>query len=547
MQVLIDTGNGYVDYTQFVVDGSLSTEDSINVPTLTNFILSANQDNNFVVPPRSSYVRVVSEIYADGSGYIRQTQSVGSINYNVPATTEPWKATDPNYPFFDGGVFNPGTAPISVPVTPGFTYIFSYVSGSVFLHGAGQGPYFPDGSGSVPAINTQEPAYQYMRSQNLGVTLVGGYANAAGNLVAPPFYIGINGRIGPVPAGATQVLMGVNDFPWGDNTGNWLINVAISNGQKVLATGFVTNELEREYLGLNPHLANFGNQQLAYKVSVTSDEWLLNSRTLPYIPAFIGQTQGQILAQLADILAPDFFDVTTQVASGDIVPFFQYDPTKTWSDVAKEFADASRYRYKVLDRVIYYQPFGDQPLGVAYDETKLSKTFFPLELSTRVLSVPPVNDAIVIGDTEPQTNWENYFIGDGLTTQFRLLHKVFDGATALLLQDDWTEADFQTNIWNVTDPAGQFQLGGALNVISGSATGALNNAFILAMQGVELGGGLNFTHGEFAFQDYCEGIVGGIYATTALTQANCIAGFSLTTLWPRGSPPPGAITASGAS
>ena len=64
MKVLIDTGNGLQDYSQFIVDGSLTTEDSINVPSLLNFILSANQDNAFIVPKRSSYVKVISDIYA---------------------------------------------------------------------------------------------------------------------------------------------------------------------------------------------------------------------------------------------------------------------------------------------------------------------------------------------------------------------------------------------------------------------------------------------------------------------------------------------------
>ena len=63
MKVLIDSGQGYVDYTQNVVSGTLSIEDSVNVPTLINFTLAATS-NNFVVPSRSAYVRIVSERYA---------------------------------------------------------------------------------------------------------------------------------------------------------------------------------------------------------------------------------------------------------------------------------------------------------------------------------------------------------------------------------------------------------------------------------------------------------------------------------------------------
>src|ERR1700731_4506499 len=66
MKVLIDNGSGLVDYTRYVVDGTLTTEDSINVPTLLNFVL-APTDNSFQVPKRSAYVKVVSEVYASGS------------------------------------------------------------------------------------------------------------------------------------------------------------------------------------------------------------------------------------------------------------------------------------------------------------------------------------------------------------------------------------------------------------------------------------------------------------------------------------------------
>lgn len=404
MKILINNGaGGYQDYTRYVVDGTLTTEDSINVPTLLNFVL-APTDNSFSIPKRSAYVRVTSELYASGV-------------YVSSASGSQWT----------GG-------------------------------GYGQG--------------------------------------------------------------------------------------------KVFATGFISNAPEVEFLGMTGRQKQTGFQQVAYHVNVTSDEWLLNCKALPYIPAFIGQTQGSILATLAQALLPGYFDVTTNVASGDIVPYFQYTPDQTWSDIAKTFGDASRYRYKVIDKKIYYQPFGDRPLGISYDETQPQRNFFPLELTTGVVTVPPVNDAIVIGAVEPQANWENYFVGDGFTGNFPLLHNVFDGATALLLEDDWTETGFQTSTWFVNDPLNVFKLlGQGLQVVMGPITGALNSEYVLGVNGVELGGGLNIQHGEFLFTDVnIGGIVGGLYTGApsgtyvgALPaggwppgvygspgpgqQANCVAGF----------------------
>jgi hypothetical protein len=397
MKVYINNGpNGVglgTDYTRYVIDGSLSVEDSLNVPTLITFQLS-NIDQLFVVPRRSSYVTVISEIYAPNGGY---------------------------------------------------------------------------GSG------------------------------------------------------------------------------------KILATGFVTTEPERTFLGLSqgiesttlpPNIAgSFRNQIYTYNVNVTSDEWVLNANTVPFIPAFVNQTDSQILAAIAQALMPGFF-TTTQMASGNIVPYYQYDPTQTWSDIAKTFGDANRYHYKVINRSIIYQPFGDRQLGIAYDDTTMKeKNISPLELKTGVLTVPPVNDCIVLGDTEPQTNWDDYFVGDGFTTNFGLKHQVFDGTTTELLNDDWTEAQFTQGEWVVNDPENVCILAdgngnplGALNIVQkGSPLQTYLPSqfatFIQAQNGLELGGGINLQHGQFIFNDTASGgggLVGAVFPSSTFTPGNCLCGFGIT-------------------
>lgn len=298
---------------------------------------------------------------------------------------------------------------------------------------------------------------------------------------------------------------------------------------KVLATGFVTNEPEREFLGLSLSAGYRSQFQLyTYDVKATSDEWLLNVKSVPYIPAFVNLGTGQILAKLAEALAPGFFNTTSQVASGDLVPYFAYSSDRNWSDIAKELADGARYRYKVIDRTLYFQPFGDTPLGVSYDEVRQSEAeFYPAALKSGVLTVPPVNDATVLGDVEPQTICEDTFVGDGFTGNFPLRHHVFDGESNILLQDDWTGNTFNTTYWDVEDPFNTFSLIGQLNVVGGDGT--LGTTYILAQSGIELGGGVNLQHGQYIFNDTCEGILGGIYDQVEELDLNkCIAGFRVT-------------------
>ncbi len=291
-----------------------------------------------------------------------------------------------------------------------------------------------------------------------------------------------------------------------------------------LFTGFVTNETEKSFLGLSQRVSQSQFQHMEFNLQATSDEWLLNVKSVPFIPAFVNRTMGQILSQLADTLAPGFFD-TSLVQDGDIVPYFQYDPLKKWSDLAKEFGDAARYRYKVINRQIQFAPYGDAPLGIVYDDTQPDSKFDPSALKTQVLTVPPVNDAIVIGDTEPQTMWDDYFIGDGFTTNFVLRHQIFNGSTNLLLQDDWTETSFSSS-WTVEDPTGLFTLQGGLNAFG--VTGTLGSSYVLLNNGLELGGHLSLQHGYFTFTDLNTGLIGAVFGGQPFdlsVSGNCIAAF----------------------
>lgn len=290
-----------------------------------------------------------------------------------------------------------------------------------------------------------------------------------------------------------------------------------------------------------------GVQLFQYQMVCTSDEHLLNVKAVPFVPAFVDQTQGQVLSSLAELLCPGMFD-TSAIASGDIEPFFQYDPNQSWCELAKTFGDGSRYRYHVRDKKIWFQPYGDGPLGISYDESQKDSTFDPSSsgLSTQVLSVPTVNDVTVIGAAEAGNNREDYFIGDGFTGNFPLRHKVFNGSSSLLVSDDWTESNFNTQQWTVNDPGSQFNLGtGALNIVS-SFPLPLGQSYIQLNNGLELAGGIDLEHGEFGFNDVSNGIIGGLYTQSLATNlpyssGNCLGGFFI-------SSPSGVVTsASGAA
>lgn len=297
--------------------------------------------------------------------------------------------------------------------------------------------------------------------------------------------------------------------------------------QRSLFTGFISAAPQPTYMGIGQATAmTQAGQVLSYGIVVASDEYLLNIKAIPFIPAYINRYQGEILSDLAEQLCPGFFD-TSQIMQGDLVPFFSYTPSQAWSDIAKTFADGSRYRYKVRDKQIFYTPYGDQPLGIKYDERLGQGTFDPFKLQTTVLAVPVVNDVTIIGDTEAGNNREDYVIGDGFTGNFPLLHKVFRGSSQLLLQDSWNEASLNIQQWFQQDPGDNFNLGaGALNVITAAGIiSQLGESFLMYNNALEVAGGLDAQGGEFTFNDYCDGILDGIYADQTFTSGSFIAGF----------------------
>lgn len=313
-----------------------------------------------------------------------------------------------------------------------------------------------------------------------------------------------------------------------------------------LYTGFIVSEPVRTYLAKTrpPDASRLPGQLFKYSLSCTSDDFLLSTKAIKYIPAFYNQSQGSILAGVAEVLAPGFFDTTTYVASGDLVPYQAYDPTQSWAQLAKALGDNSRHRFRVRDRQIQFQPFGDQPLGIVYDEeTQTDGQFDPRSLTTTVLNVPIVNDITIVGDIEAGNIRADYFIGDGFTGNFPLLHKVFHGSSSLMLQESWNNPQLNTQSWYVQDPGDNFDYSaGALNIVN-TATSDFDLGFSylsLASIAVELAGGFDCQVGECIFEDYSEGMLGGLYTDDSYTAAALMGGFAIT------SPGPIVTTASGA-
>lgn len=168
---------------------------------------------------------------------IVSAQNITNVSVTVKGTAGPWEWVNGGLnTAYQYGIGFPGfTAPSVISATNGLRFsvgdslTIGYVSGSVA--GGPSGWPFVDANGDTNApMNNgyigHGPSY-YMNPATYPIyvtELVGTFANSSGQIVGTPFAIGDLATV-TVPAGATQLQLGVNDNLLSDNPGSWNIQV----------------------------------------------------------------------------------------------------------------------------------------------------------------------------------------------------------------------------------------------------------------------------------------------------------------------------------
>jgi hypothetical protein len=291
-------------------------------------------------------------------------------------------------------------------------------------------------------------------------------------------------------------------------------------------TGYITNDPEFEYLGRYQ-----GQPVWGYKFQASSDEVVLNQQSIGIVEPFINATQGAILAALANQLAPGLFDLSN-IQPGLTLARYLPDPTKKFSEIVKEFADAARYRFYAKNHALYFRSQSADSAPLTVDAT--SKLFTPANLSIKSSDDPIINEAVVLGDIEPQNYFSEYFVGDGLTPKYDLASSAFGVESAVLLDDAFQGSQIDSSKWTVFDSVNNYiqVSNGYLNIVGGNN----NNYYDIHLDSaslVPIGGNLRVTHGDYDFLNSgaadVAGIVAGLWTaapgrTDDLTFPNCIYG-----------------------
>ena len=292
------------------------------------------------------------------------------------------------------------------------------------------------------------------------------------------------------------------------------VTLGLTNGQDVF-TGYLMQSPVFEYLG-------WGERGPVYRYDLIaqSDEGLLDEKRLPDRCPFLNRSAGAALRQLTHDLLPGVFD-TSAVQDLDMLAWYASDPRKTWSQQAAEIAIQARASYRVMNGALIFAPLG----ATAYALNETDTTFCPEGLKLQPVNVL-INDATVIGQSEPQAYVKDYFIGDGLTLKFYLSQTPFTKKSKTLFDEEYSISPLEPTLWNVTDPSNVISVsGGELQIAGGTGVdGATTVAFA---EKVELGGALVIEHGDVMFSAASAGVLGGLYPG-AVSIAGCLAGFQIT-------------------
>jgi hypothetical protein len=286
-----------------------------------------------------------------------------------------------------------------------------------------------------------------------------------------------------------------------------------NNGQDSF-TGYLIAAPIYEYLGWGTT-----GPVYRYKLTAASDEVILDRKRLPSHSPFVARSAGDALKQLSQELLPGVFD-TSSVENLDLLPSYNPNPQKKWSDHAAEIALLARASYRAQSGALIFSPTGE----ASYSLNESDANFSPDQLKLTPGN-GTINDLTVIGLSEPQAYVKDYFVGDGVTLRFYLSQAPFMRSNRTLIDEEYKGTAIDPNRWTVSDPGSVISVNSGRLLVSGG-NGVDGHTLLQFVEQIELGGAFVLQHGDVTFSGTSDGVLGGLYVTT-VSVANCLAGFRI--------------------
>jgi len=293
------------------------------------------------------------------------------------------------------------------------------------------------------------------------------------------------------------------------------VTVSGDNGT-VYFTGFVAATPMPEYVGVAME-----GPRYRYVVEAVSDEVLLNQALMAPVKGASGVAAGALLSTLAAHTGSPALN-TSALALTARVGSFAAQPGAPFSRSAGQVASQVRAAYRAQAGALTLTaiPAAVHPLN----ETDGSLTLGNLTLNSGIKR-GLANDFTVCGENEPVVYATEFFLGDGVTTQFFLAEDVWFPAAgkANAIAELFNEGAIDTAVWGNPSAGNYFALGaGGLTMNGGS--GVDGQTQLAWLDPVELGGTLLLEAEGVRLENASTGLLAAFFSGPQ-TIAGCVAGF----------------------
>jgi hypothetical protein len=275
-----------------------------------------------------------------------------------------------------------------------------------------------------------------------------------------------------------------------------------------------------------PEYAGYAMEGPRYRIAIQalSDELLLDQNLMPPSTGATGESAGALMTALVTHAGSSALS-TQGLSLNTAVSNFAPDKGAPWSKSAGQVASMARASYRAINGALTASsvPGAVHPLNETDGSLNLANLAFTASVK-RALA----NDVTVCGESEPVAYFTEYFLGDGVTTQFYLTADPYFPAASksTIIKELFNEAQINQCVWGVTGGAGYLSLGaGGLTMNGGN--GIDGETLLAWIDPVEMGGTLLLEAVGVTLAAGSTGALAGFFVGTE-RQASCIAGFQAT-------------------
>jgi hypothetical protein len=275
-----------------------------------------------------------------------------------------------------------------------------------------------------------------------------------------------------------------------------------------------------------PEYAGLAMEGPRYRIAIQalSDELLLDQFLMPPSAGATNVNAGALLAALvtrtgSTRLSTQGLSLSTPVSN------FVPDRGASWSKSAGQLASMVRAAYRAIQGALTLSSVQNtvHPLNETDGSLNLANLAFTTSVERSL-----ANDVTVCGENEPVAYVTEYFLGDGLTTQFYLAQAPYfpSPSKSIIISELFNEPQINQRVWNVTGGPSYLSLGAGGLAMNGG-NGIDGEALLTWIDTVEMGGTLLMEAVGITLSPGSTGVLAGFYLGMD-TQSACIAGFQAT-------------------